>query len=95
MKRSLAVAILCCQAIASSDDSLTPAVDADLLLQQGLLHLGDGKPAVVGNVAIVGDRIVAVGEFKTGKVKQVIDCNGLIISPGFIDLHNHSDRQVL
>lgn len=70
-------------------------VDADILLRDGMLHRGDGKVATVGNVAIVGDRIVAVGQFNVGAAEQEIDCEGLVVCPGFIDLHNHSDRQVL
>ena len=70
-------------------------VDADVLLHGGTLYLGDGQPGALGDVAIRDDRIVAVGEFLTGKIKRRIDCTGLIVSPGFIDLHNHSDGPVI
>ena len=40
-------------------------VDADILLRGGTLHLGDGQPATVGDLAIAGERIVAIGEFET------------------------------
>ena len=42
-----------------------------------------------------GDRIVGVGDFEVGRATWVIDCSGLVIAPGFIDLHNHSDKQVI
>ena len=70
-------------------------VDADILLRSGTLHLGDGKPAKVGDIAILDERIVAVGKFDVGTVRKEINCQGLVICPGFIDLHNHNDRQVL
>lgn len=68
-----------------------PAVDADVVLQGATLHDGSGKPGVVGDVAIKGDRIVAIGKFTVKGKPRVLDCTGLVISPGFIDLHTHSD----
>jgi N-acyl-D-aspartate/D-glutamate deacylase len=70
-------------------------VDADILLQGATIHDGAGSPATVGDVAIRGDKIVAVGKFAAGRVGRTIDCTGLVVAPGFIDLHNHSDRQVI
>ncbi len=70
-------------------------VDADLLLSGGTLVVGDGTTATQGNVAIEGDKIVALGQFPLGKIGRVLDCTGLIVCPGFIDLHNHSDKDVL
>ena len=70
-------------------------IDADLVLKGGLIFDGTGAEGVPGDVALREGRIVAVGSFSSGKVAEVIDCSGLIVSPGFIDLHNHSDRQVV
>lgn len=60
-----------------------------------MLFDGSGGPGVPGDVAIRGDRIVSVGRVKLGNVGRVIDCSGLYIAPGFIDLHTHSDEQVV
>ena len=50
---------------------------------------------VIADLAVKGDRIVAIGAFEAGKVGLEMDCRGLVVAPGFIDLHNHSDAQVV
>ncbi len=55
---------------------------------------GSGDASYVGDVAIRGERIVAVGKFEPGAIGRTIECTGLIIAPGFIDLHNHSDSSI-
>ncbi len=70
-------------------------VDADVLLRGGTIFDGTGSDGVVGDVAIQGERIVAVGEFEVGKVGREIDCTGLVIAPGFIDLHTHCDSSIV
>ncbi|HAB14015.1 MAG TPA: hypothetical protein DCE47_20225, partial [Planctomycetaceae bacterium] len=70
-------------------------VTADVVLEGGEIHDGTGRPGVIGDVAIRGGKIVAVGAFKTKSVEWRLDCRGLVVMPGAIDLHNHSDRQVV
>jgi N-acyl-D-amino-acid deacylase len=70
------------------------AVDAEILLSGGTIIDGTGSPGKVGDVAIVGDKIAAVGQFERGKIGREIDCRGMIVCPGFIDLHNHSDAML-
>jgi len=66
----------------------------DLVLRGGLIHDGSGDPAVPGDIAIAGDRIVAVGRVP-GSGREEIDVTGLIVAPGFIDIHSHSDFTLL
>ena len=70
-------------------------VDADVLLKGGTIVDGSGKAGFNGDVAMQDEKIVGVGEFAVGKVALTVDCKGLVIAPGFIDLHNHSDSQVV
>lgn len=77
---------------ACADDE---SVNADLLLRGGAIYAGDGAAGRVGDVAIRGGKIVAVGQFKLGQVGRTIDCTGLCVAPGLIDLHTHSDDQVI
>ncbi len=67
-----------------------PIIQCDYLLKNGTIVDGTGGVPYLGNVAIAGDEIVAVGQFEVQATK-VIDATGMYISPGFIDLHTHSD----
>jgi N-acyl-D-amino-acid deacylase len=66
-------------------------VEADFVLRGATLIDGTGSPGVVGDLAIKGDRIVALGRFDVRGQPRRIDATGLVVAPGFIDLHTHSD----
>ena len=53
---------------------------------------GSGRPRFRANVRIVGERIARIGRFAPGPEDRVLRATGLVLAPGFIDLHNHSDR---
>src|SRR5207249_2710444 len=55
------------------------------------LYDGTGQPGRKGDLGIRGERIVAVGSFTAAGNPRLIDGSGLIVAPGFIDLHTHSD----
>lgn len=78
---------------AEAADTQDPVI-CDVLLKGGLIVDGSGDEGYVGDVALADDTIVAVGKFKTGHAGRVIDCVDLVIAPGFIDLHSHSDRTI-
>jgi N-acyl-D-amino-acid deacylase len=70
----------------------------DLLLRQALLIDGTGAPGRPADVAVTGDRISAIapaGSLAAGAGSQVVDLDGLVLAPGFIDIHTHYDAQVL
>ena len=67
----------------------------DLVIRGGRVVDGTGNPWFAGDVAIRGERIVAVGRIAAGQAKREIDAKGLVVAPGFIDMHSHSDTLLL
>ena len=68
----------------------------DLILKRGTIIDGTGRPAIIGDVAIRRNWILAVDA--PGSLEgapEELDCDGLVIAPGFIDTHSHSDLRVL
>jgi N-acyl-D-amino-acid deacylase len=68
---------------------------ADVLFRSATLIDGTGAPRRVADVALVGDRIVAVGDLASVAATVVIDATGRILAPGFIDSHTHDDGYLL
>lgn len=63
-----------------------------ILISGGTLIDGTGSSRRIADVRIVGDRILETGKLKALPGEQVIDARGLIVAPGFVDIHNHSER---
>ena len=66
---------------------------ADLVIRGGTVVDGSGADPVTADVAIDGGRVVEVGRFE-GTATQEIDADGLLVTPGFVDIHTHYDGQV-
>ncbi len=65
----------------------------DTVIRNATIIYGTGAPSRVGDVAITGDRITAVGTV-AGSGHEEIDAAGLTLTPGFVDIHTHYDGQV-
>lgn len=70
------------------------AADFDLVIRGGRIVDGTGNPWFNGDVAIKDDRIVAIGRI-SGTADREIDASGLVVAPGFVDIHSHSDFLLL
>jgi N-acyl-D-amino-acid deacylase len=67
--------------------------DYDLVIRGGTVVDGSGSAAFRGDVAVIGDRIVAVGAI-SGRGTEEIDAAGAFVTPGFVDVHTHYDGQI-
>src|SRR2546422_8208863 len=66
----------------------------DLLIKNGRVIDGSGRPAFHGDVAVAGGMIVELGRL-TGSARQTIEADGRVVAPGFVDNHCHYDAQVV
>lgn len=69
-------------------------MDVDLLLRGGIVVDGSGGPPYRADVAVSDGRIAAVTKSRTMRAPEVLDVRGLVVAPGFIDLHTHSDLAI-
>ncbi|MBM3679679.1 MAG: amidohydrolase family protein, partial [Actinobacteria bacterium] len=70
---------------------------ADLLVRGGTVHDGTGAEPIRADVAVRDGRIDAIGDglCGEGEAARVLDATGLVVAPGFIDIHSHSDDTLL
>ena len=75
--------------------ALAPAQDFDLIIRNGRIVDGTGNPSFTGDIAIRQGRIAAMGGLSGKTAARTIDAAGLTVTPGFIDIHNHSDNSIV
>ena len=66
----------------------------DLVLKNGMIIDGTGAPRFRDDIAIKNGRIAKIGRVLPHEAAKVIDADGLVVAPGFIDLHTHYDAQI-
>jgi N-acyl-D-aspartate/D-glutamate deacylase len=67
----------------------------DILIRHGRVIDGNGKPGIRADIGILDGRITSVGKLDDASAGTLIDATGLVVCPGFIDLHSHADRGIL
>ena len=83
----LAIAVLACFVWAENE-----AGKFDVLIKNGKIIDGTRNPWFYGDIGISGDTIVAIGNLSGKDADKIIDAKGMVVSPGFIDMHTHCDR---
>src|SRR5215831_20939449 len=69
------------------------AMQYDVIIRNGTIVDGSGMPRYRADVGIVGDKIATIGKIRD-QAREVVDAEGHVVTPGFIDVHTHMDAQV-
>ncbi len=70
-------------------------MDFDVIIRNGDVIDGSGKPRARQDVGLKGDSIAAVGDLRDAAAPKVVDASGQVVTPGFIDMHSHADQTIL
>ncbi len=67
----------------------------DLIIRNGTVFDGLGNPGIKADIGIIGEKIAAIGDLSEAGGKEIVDAKEHYISPGFIDIHTHTDTELL
>lgn len=67
----------------------------DLLIRNGLVIDGNRSPRYRADIGVSGDRIIEIGDLASAAAERVIDASNMIVAPGFVEVHGHSDGWLL
>src|SRR5437763_9129581 len=100
IKPSVSLALLFIFVIAQGFSALPTKVHAalppyDIVIRNGRVIDGSGRPGFNADVAIKGDRIVRIGNLRGAKAKREIDARGQVVAPGFLDMLGQSETFLL
>jgi len=96
MLKRLAIATICLAGVAFLSVSGFPVKESgyDLIIKGAKIIDGTGNPWFYGDIAIQGDNIVEIGNLHGKSGKTIIEAKGLVVAPGFIDMHTHCDFNI-
>jgi N-acyl-D-amino-acid deacylase len=84
-----------CTAFAQDQSPSPGPLDFDVIIKDGTVYDGTGAEPKQADIAIRGDRIAGVGDFKTAKANRIIDAKGLAVAPGFINMLSWSTESLI
>ncbi len=87
--------VLVCLFLLSGCSRSTPEAPYDVLITGGSVIDGDGTPPIAADIGIRDGHIATIGNLSAAQAHRRIDASGLTVTPGFIDMHNHSDYTIL
>src|SRR6266576_2842806 len=88
-------AIFCFSLLLAATSVSIIAADFDVIIKNGAVYNGTGSEAQHVDLAIRGDRIAGVGDYKNAKAKKTIDARGLAVAPGFINMLSWSNESLI
>src|SRR5579872_2080767 len=87
--------LFCALILSSAGSSARAAENLDIVIQNGRIIDGTGSPWCWGDVAIRDGKIAAIGKVDASRARRVIDADGMVIAPGFMDMLGQSDLTIL
>jgi N-acyl-D-amino-acid deacylase len=93
--RAMKRAIFCFSLLLAATSASVVAADFDVIIRNGAVYDGTGGEAQHVDLAIQGDRIAGVGDYKNAKAKMVIDAHGMAVAPGFINMLSWSTESLI
>ena len=93
--RKIALAALVMLASGGAAPGLAASPQHDVIIRNGLIYDGSGKPPYRGELAIDGDRISYVGRHASGHARTEVDAHGKAVAPGFINMLAHPEESLL
>ena len=88
---SYVYALITILVLASLVKNFNSPSEYDIIIVNGELFDGSGSASVFKDVGIIGNKIYKIGNLKSAEAKRHINAEGLVVSPGFIDVHAHLD----
>ncbi|MEM1380781.1 MAG: amidohydrolase family protein [Pseudomonadota bacterium] len=95
IKRSLLSAAACLFIVSCGSENASEPQTYDLIIRNGMIYDGSGGAPEAGDLAIVGDRVVARGDLSGAEAEKIIDADGHAVAPGFINILSWSTESLL